>query len=75
MVYIFDPLRVSDLKFQYVANNWLLGKKPPSFGRLMWNKDSTQMPADPQQWKDDAELHEGTWWRTGPTGLPCRAGR
>jgi polyhydroxyalkanoate synthase len=45
MSHTFDALRANDLIFQYVANNWLLGKKPPAFDLLVWNKDSTRMPA------------------------------
>ncbi|MDQ6850477.1 MAG: alpha/beta fold hydrolase [Actinomycetota bacterium] len=45
MAHTFDALRANDLIFQYVANNWLLGKKPPAFDLLVWNKDSTRMPA------------------------------
>jgi polyhydroxyalkanoate synthase subunit PhaC len=45
MAHTFDALRDNDLVFQYVANNWLLGKKPPAFDLLVWNKDSTRMPA------------------------------
>jgi polyhydroxyalkanoate synthase len=45
MAHTFDALRANDLIFQYVSNNWLQGKKPPAFDLLVWNKDSTRMPA------------------------------
>ena len=45
MARTFSALRANDLIFQYVANNWLLGNKPPSFDLLAWNADSTRMPA------------------------------
>ncbi|MGO9559726.1 MAG: PHA/PHB synthase family protein [Acidimicrobiales bacterium] len=45
MAHTFDALRANDLVFQYVVNNWLLGNKPPGFDLLVWNKDSTRMPA------------------------------
>ena len=45
MAHTFDALRAHDLVFQYVGNNWLQGKKPPAFDLLVWNKDSTRMPA------------------------------
>ncbi len=45
MARTFDALRANDLIFSYVANNWLLGKKPPAFDLLAWNADSTRMPA------------------------------
>jgi polyhydroxyalkanoate synthase len=45
MAHTFDALRANDLVFQYVVNNWLLGNKPPAFDLLVWNKDSTRMPA------------------------------
>ncbi len=45
MAHTFDALRANDLIFSYVVNNWLMGKKPPAFDLLVWNKDSTRMPA------------------------------
>jgi polyhydroxyalkanoate synthase len=45
MAHTFDALRANDLIFQYMVNNWLLGNKPPAFDLLVWNKDSTRMPA------------------------------
>jgi polyhydroxyalkanoate synthase len=45
MAHVFDALRANDLIFQYVGNNWLLGQQPPVFDLLVWNKDSTRMPA------------------------------
>jgi polyhydroxyalkanoate synthase len=45
MAHTFDALRANGLVFQYVSNNWLQGKKPPAFDLLVWNKDSTRMPA------------------------------
>jgi len=45
MAHTFDALRANDLIFSYIVNNWLLGNKPPAFDLLVWNKDSTRMPA------------------------------
>ncbi len=44
MAHVFDTLRANDLIFQYIGNNWLLGKQPPAFDILVWNADSTRMP-------------------------------
>jgi polyhydroxyalkanoate synthase len=45
MSHVFDVLRANDLIFQYVGNNWLQGKSAPAFDLLVWNGDSTRMPA------------------------------
>lgn len=45
MAHTFDALKANDLVFSYVVNNWLLGRRPPAFDLLVWNKDSTRMPA------------------------------
>jgi len=45
MANVFSALRSNDLIFQYVGNNWLQGKQPPAFDLLVWNNDSTRMPA------------------------------
>lgn len=41
----FDLLRPSDLLWNYVINDWLLGEEPAAFDMLSWNGDSTRMPA------------------------------
>ena len=45
MAHTFDLLRANDLVFHYVVENWLLGRTPPAFDLLAWNKDNTRMPA------------------------------
>ena len=35
--------------------------------------DQRRPPADPQEWKDNAELQAGTWWEDWATGSPSRA--
>ena len=46
MARAFAWLRPNDLIWGYVANNWLMGNKPPAFDVLAWNADSTRLPAE-----------------------------
>ncbi len=45
MARTFTLMRGNDLVWNYVANNWLLGERPPKFDLLAWNDDTTNMPA------------------------------
>ncbi|MDF3312162.1 alpha/beta fold hydrolase [Rhodococcus sp. T2V] len=44
MASAFTWMRPDDLVFNYVVNNYLMGRKPPAFDILAWNADSTNLP-------------------------------
>jgi polyhydroxyalkanoate synthase len=45
MATAFNMLRPNDLIWSYYVNNYLKGKEPMPFDLLVWNSDSTRMPA------------------------------
>ena len=46
MARVFTWLRPNDLVWLFVANNWVMGNRPPAFDILYWNSDTTRLPAE-----------------------------
>lgn len=42
----FNLIRVNDLVWYYVINNYLKGKQPSAFDVIYWTNDNTNLPAD-----------------------------
>jgi polyhydroxyalkanoate synthase subunit PhaC len=54
---MFAWMRPNDLIWNYVVNNYLLGNDPPAYDILVWNNDTTRLPA--QLHADFLELMDG----------------
>jgi len=89
MAMTFNMLRGSDLIWNYVVNNYLLGEDYPAFDLLYWNGDVTNLPArwhqsylrdlyrDNKLVKPDELEADGTPINLGLIETPCyiQAGR
>jgi polyhydroxyalkanoate synthase len=62
---VFAWVRPNDLIWNYWVSNYLLGKNPPAFDVLAWNKDATNLPATLHaeflhMWLDNSLMKPGT---------------
>ena len=58
MALSFNLLRANDLIWTFVINNYLLGRKPPTFDLLYWNSDATRLPERTHLWYLRKLYHE-----------------
>ena len=47
---MFSMIRENDLVWSFHVMNYLMGRKPPAFDLLVWNSDSTRLPAAMLLW-------------------------